>query len=230
MDSDRSELKRRAALAALDHVFSGTALGLGTGTTSDCFTRGLAEAIAGGRLRDIRCVGSSRATEELARSLGIRCLSPDELPRLDLAVDGADEVDSGLRLIKGGGGALLREKIVAQASSRYIVIADESKLVPRLGRGRLPVEIAVFATRPLLLRFEDMELDPRPRMHDGEWLVTDEGNRIVDVSVPAKRDITDLVEELHLTAGVVETGFFPSEATDVIIATSEGIEHKTRTR
>ena len=146
----------------------------------------------------------------------------------DLAIDGADEIDRRLRLIKGRGGALLREKIVEQASARFIVIADESKLVERLGRGRLPVEIVTSSVNVLTHRLQHLHLDPQPRMSGSEWFITDEGHRIVDVLVPEHLDIADLVEELWQYAGVVETGYFPNEATDAIIAASGGIRRMAR--
>ncbi len=228
MDSDLAEMKRQAAEEALREVRSGMTVGLGTGSTANEFIRALAREINAGRLENIRCVATSHASEELAASLGIHCESPEDLPRLDLSVDGADEIDAGIRLIKGRGGAMLREKIIAQASSRYLIIADESKLVNRLGRGPLPVEIVVFATTPLMRRFENEGLAPAPRMRDDDWFVTDGGHRIIDVSIPDHGDITDLVDELKSIAGVVETGFFPREASEVIIATAEGVQRKTR--
>ena len=218
-----SDLKEAAARAALDEVRSGMRLGLGTGSTAASFVRLLGAALRDGRLRDVRCTSTSEQTESQARELGIPVFELSAVAPLDLAVDGADEIDARLRLIKGRGGALLREKIVEQQARRFIVIADESKLVDRLGLGTLPVEVTPFAREVLERRFGDMGLSPALRMKDGATRVTDEGNIILDVQVPADRDIADVVDEIRRHAGVVETGFFPTEATDAVIAAASGI-------
>lgn len=224
------DMKREAAETALGEVRSGMALGLGTGSTAEHFVRGLASRIESGALTGVRCVATSDAIERMARSLGIDCRQLADLPRLDLGVDGADEIDPQLRLIKGHGGALLREKIVAQSAKRFVVIADHTKKVDRLGeKKRLPVEVVRFASRALLERFGEMDLDPRPRtVEGGGWLRTDEGHNILDVVVPDDRDIADLVDRLRRVAGVVETGFFPFEASEAILAGPDGIERLAR--
>src|SRR5687767_14161756 len=147
---------------------------------------------------------------------------------IDLAVDGADEIDADLRLIKGRGGALLREKIVEQQAGRFIVIADDTKVVERLGVGTLPVEVTPFALDVLQKRFTLMGLTPQLRMRDGAPRVTDEGHRILDITIPEDMDIADVVARVRVHAGVVETGFFPLEATEAIIASAEGIRKMTR--
>src|SRR5215213_6455993 len=202
-------LKVEAARAALAEVRSGMTLGLGTGTTAFEFVKLLGEALRNGTLRDIRCTCTSEKTEKQAREENVPTFALAEVSPLDLAVDGADEIDAQLRLIKGRGGALLREKIVEQQAQRFIVIADESKIVERLGVGVLPVEVTPFALDVLTRRFTEMGLDPVLRMRDGAIRITDEGNRILDVRVPQDRDIADLVNEIRALAGVVETGFFP---------------------
>ena len=151
-----------------------------------------------------------------------------ELAPLDLSIDGADEIDDDLRLIKGRGGALLREKIVEQASTRFLVIADRSKLVERLGKGPLPVEVIPIAADVLRIRFTALGFAPELRKSGGNPFMTDEGNRILDVSVPSDQDIASVVTEMRRHAGVVETGFFPTEATEAIIASPEGIERRKR--
>jgi ribose 5-phosphate isomerase A len=216
-------LKYEAALAALGEISSSMRVGLGTGSTAEELVKLLASSLQRGALHNIRCTSTSNATEQLARSLDIPMATLDELFPLDLTIDGADEIDLSLRLIKGRGGALLREKIVEQASERFIVIADESKLVERLGVGPLPVEVTPFAVKVLTAAFETMNLAPVLRMRGAQPLVTDEGNRILDVQIPPDRDIADVVSELRTHAGVVETGFFPNEATAAIIATAQGI-------
>lgn len=220
--------KIEAARAALAEVRSGMSLGLGTGSTAAEFVKLLGEALRSGTLRDIRCTTTSESTERLASEEGIPTFALAEVAPLDVAVDGADEIDERLRLIKGRGGALLREKIVEQQAKRFIVIADDSKLVSRLGVGVLPVEVTPFALHVLERKFTEMRLAPALRMRDGEPRVTDEGHRILDVRVPENLDIADLVARIREHAGVVETGFFPHEASEAIIATAQGIRRMTR--
>lgn len=221
-------LKIEAARAALQEVRSGMSLGLGTGSTATEFVKLLGEALRNGTLRDIRCTCTSENTETLAREESVPTFPLAEIVPLDLAVDGTDEIDAELRLIKGRGGALLREKIVEQQSRRFIVIADESKIVTRLGVGVLPVEVTPFALDVLFRRFQEMGLAPVQRMRDGAPRVTDEGHFILDVMVPQNEDIADTVARIREHAGVVETGFFPREATEAIIAGSDGIRRMTK--
>ena len=223
-----ADLKVEAARAALQEVRSGMRLGLGTGTTASEFVRLLGAALRSGQLRDIRCTATSEQTEQLARECGVGIHPLAAVAPLDLAVDGADEIDARLRLIKGRGGALLREKIVEQQAARFIVIADESKIVDRLGQGLLPVEVTPFAREVLESHFQAMGLSPVLRMKDGRTRITDEGNVILDIIVPSSGDIADLVGELKMMAGVIETGFFPTEATEAIIAGKTGLRRMTR--
>src|SRR5260370_29007188 len=180
-------MKIAAAREALASVRNGMTLGLGTGSTSVEFVKLLGDA----NFRDIRCTCTSNKTEELARSLGIPIFALAEIAPLDLAIDGADEIDAKLRLIKGRGGALLREKIVEQQARHFIVIADESKIVERLGAGVLPVEVTPFALDVLTARFITMGLSPKLLMLDGAVRVTGEGHRILDVRVPQHKAIAE---------------------------------------
>jgi ribose 5-phosphate isomerase A len=223
-----NEQKIEAAREALRSVRSGMSLGLGTGSTAKEFVTLLGDALKRGELRDIRCTCTSTQTEEQARSLNIPLFPLAEIAPLDLAIDGADEIDAQLRLIKGRGGALLREKIVEQQAKRFIVIADESKIVARLGVGVLPVEVTPFALDVLHARFALMGLNPVLRLRDGQPRITDEGHRILDVQVSEGRDIADVVSDLRALAGVVETGFFPTEASEALIATADGLRRMTR--
>jgi ribose 5-phosphate isomerase A len=218
------ELKIEAARAALAHVRNGMSLGLGTGSTAAEFVKQL----AGKHLDGIRATSTSVATEQLARSFGIGMFPLHEIAPLDLAVDGADEIDPKLRLIKGRGNALLREKIVEQAAKKFIVIADESKVVERLGVGALPVEVTPFARRVLEVRFHEMGLSPVLRLLDGVPRMTDEGHVTFDVRVPRDTDIADVVARIRENAGVVDTGFFPTEASEAIIAGPKGIRTMKR--
>jgi ribose 5-phosphate isomerase A len=218
---DQSAMKIEAARAALAEVRDGMRLGLGTGSTAAEFVRLLA---ASGL--HVRCTCTSAQTEQLANSLGIETFKLAEVAPLDLAVDGADALDEKLRLIKGGGGALLREKIVEQTAARFIVIADETKVVTTFAGQKLPVEVTPFAKDVLEKRFA--ELHPVLRLRDGAPRITDEGHLILDIRVPEDRDIADVVAWIKDNAGVVDTGFFPREATEAIIATTEGLRRMTR--
>jgi ribose 5-phosphate isomerase A len=225
---DAVQQKIEAGREALRFVSSGMSLGLGTGSTAKEFVTLLGDALKRGELRDIRCTCTSNQTEEQARSLNIPLFALADIAPLDLAIDGADEIDAQLRLIKGRGGALLREKIVEQQAKRFIVIADESKVVTRLGVGVLPVEVTPFALDVLSRRFTSMGLQPVLRLRDGQPRVTDEGHRILDIRVPEQTDIADVVAEIRQLAGVVETGFFPSEASEALIAMPGGVRRMTR--
>ncbi len=221
-------LKIEAARAALHEVRSGMTLGLGTGTTAAEFVKLLGAALRDGTLTGIRCTTTSEQTETQARGENIPLFPLADVSPIDLAIDGTDEIDANLRLIKGRGGALLREKIVEQQALRFIVIADESKIVERLGIGVLPVEVTPFALDVLTRRFNEMGLHPVLRLRDGAVRITDEGNRILDVMVPENADIADVVARIRDHAGVVETGFFPREATEAIIAGASGIRWMRR--
>ena len=221
-------LKVEAARAALAEVRSGMTLGLGTGSTAKEFVTLLGQALRDGTLRDIRCTCTSEQTEAQAREENVPTFALGEVAPLDLAVDGADEIDAQLRLIKGRGGALLREKIVEQQARRFIVIADDSKIVDKLGLGLLPVEVTPFALEVLTRTFSEMGLDPKLRYRDGVVRITDEGHRIVDVMVPKDEDIAETVRKIRELAGVIETGFFPHEATEAIIAGATGIRRLPR--
>lgn len=225
---DALQMKVAAAREALSEVRSGMRLGLGTGSTASELVRLLGESLKNRELRDLRCTSTSEQTAELARSVGIEILPLGKVAPLDLAIDGADEIDSRLRLIKGRGGALLREKIVEQQANRFIVIADESKVVAKLGVGTLPVEVTPFAREVLERRFNEMGLAPVLRLRDGRPRMTDEQHLILDVSVPHHQDIADVVARIRELSGVVETGFFPTEATEAIIAGPNGVRRMRR--
>lgn len=222
------DLKRAAARAALDHVRPGMRLGLGTGTTARHLVDLLGERVRQGL--DILCVATSEATQDQARAQGIPLATLDEQPELDLVIDGADEVGPGLCLIKGGGGALLREKIVASASRRMIVIADEAKLVPTLGRFPLPVEVVPFglaATRIAMRACaERLGLSGEIVLRagaDAKPFVTDGGHRILDCHFGRLPDTPALAAALSAIAGVVEHGLFIGLAHQACIASPGGV-------
>ena len=215
--------KRLAALRALDYVQPGMKLGLGTGSTAAHFVRGLAARVAQGL--DVVCVPTSDATEALARELAIPLTTLDATPYLDMTVDGADELDEELRLIKGGGGALLREKIVAMTSDRMIVIADASKKVATLGAFPLPIEVVRFgyvATQNMVaLLAGDIGLGGNivlRKTADGTPFVTDCGNYILDCHFGRIADPDTLDEALKMIPGVVEHGLFLGIADIAVIA------------
>jgi ribose 5-phosphate isomerase A len=222
------ELKRQAAAQALEHVRDGMKLGLGTGSTAKHFVELLGERVKGG----LKVVGvpTSEATRADAERCGVALTTLDVIDRLDLTVDGADEVDPALNLIKGGGGALLREKIVAAASDRMIVIADDSKWVPTLGRFPLPVEVIPFglaATRRAIVQaFTQCGLSGEMAIRsgkDGHAFVTDGGHWIIDARLGSITDAPRLAALLGAIPGVVEHGLFIGLASTALLAGSQGI-------
>ena len=205
-------------------------VGLGTGSTAIHATRRMAELLAAGELHDIVGFATSKATHAEAVRLGIPMLSDDLPSDLDLVIDGADEVDPALDVIKGGGGALLREKIVAQASRRVIIVADEGKLSPQLGiQWPVPVEVLPFAWRSQARFLESLGAAWTIRQNaDGSQFVTDSGNMILDCAFGPIADPPRLAATLGARAGIVEHGLFIGLATDLVVAGRDGIEHRTR--
>ncbi len=228
-DSDRQ--KREAARRALELVEPGMRLGLGTGSTARHFVDLVGEKVAVGF--DVRCVATSEATAARAKTLGIPLTTLEEFPELDLTVDGADEIDHELRLIKGGGGALLREKIVAAASRRMAVIADATKLVRRLGAFPLPIEVVPFglaaSRRHVERAIAGLGLAGPIRLRgEAKPFVTDGGHYILDCSLGAIADPERLAETLSGIPGVVEHGLFIGYARTAIIARAESVEVLSR--
>lgn len=230
MNHSFEQLKRQAAEAALARVQSGMVLGLGTGSTAKYVLYGLAERLRDGRLRAIVGVPTSEATAALGRELGIAIVTLDERPRLDLAIDGADEIDPQLNLIKGLGGAMLREKIVEASAAEFVVIADESKLVAQLGtRAPLPVEVIEFGIALATRRLAELGATPALRRHaDGAPTRTDEGNLILDCAFAGIADARALNTAVRAIPGVVEHGLFIDLATAAIIAGPGGIATMVR--
>jgi ribose 5-phosphate isomerase A len=228
-----AEFKKMAAAAALEQVRPGMKLGLGTGSTAEEFVRLLGARVAGGL--DVICVPTSERTGDLAASLGIRLTTLDAQPELDLTIDGADEIGPDLALIKGGGAALLREKIVAAASKAMIVIADASKVVDVLGAFPLPIEVNLFgleATRRAVVGAASglgltgsVLLRKRP---GGAALVTDGGHNILDASFRQIPEPEALAAALAAIPGVVEHGLFIGLAREAIVAGPDGVVHLHR--
>jgi ribose 5-phosphate isomerase A len=225
-----SQLKQQAAERAVEFVKSGMVVGLGHGSTAIFAVRRIAKLLHEGQLQDILGVPCSRQVEEEVRQLGIPLTTLDERPVVDLTIDGADEVDPDLNMIKGGGGALLREKIVAQASRREIIVVDETKLSPTLGtHWPVPVEVAPFGWRSQIAYLESLGAQPVLRQNtDGTPFKTDHGNLILDCRFGPVPDPAQLAARLNERAGIVEHGLFLGLATDVIVAGVEGVRHLKR--
>src|SRR3569623_1042678 len=232
--TDQTALKRAVAAKALDYVKDGMKLGLGSGSTAEIFVEMLAPRIRGGE--KLLCVPTSEKTTALARKLGFTLASLDDLAPLDLTVDGADEADRNLDLIKGGGGMLLREKIVGAASRQMVVIADETKMVPRLGRYPLPIEVVEFGHKSTAQRlsaalaaagYANVPLTLRQR--DGATCKTDSGNVIYDAAFGVIHNAPKLAAAISAVPGVVEHGLFIGMATTLLIAGPGEIEVITRT-
>jgi ribose 5-phosphate isomerase A len=221
--TDQNALKRAVASKALEYVQDGMRLGLGSGSTAELFVELLAPKVRAGQ--KLLCVPTSERTAALARKLGLTLSPLDDLAPLDLTIDGADEADRNLDLIKGGGGMLLREKIVAVASKKMLVIADESKLVPRLGKYPLPVEVVEFGhktvARHLAESFAALGYANVPltlRQKDGTPFKTDSGNLIYDCAFGAIQSAPKLASAISAVPGVVEHGLFIAIATTLLIA------------
>jgi ribose 5-phosphate isomerase A len=223
--------KQRAADAALPFLRNGMVIGLGTGSTADLFLQALAGALQSGKLRDITGVPTSRQSEHRAMELGIPLTTLMRAPVLDLTVDGADEIAPNLDLIKGLGGALMREKIVAQNSKQLVIIADTSKSVPMLGtKAPLPVEVLPFAHESHERFFRSLGAEPTLRKTGGMIFNTDNGNLIYDCRFPRIDDALGVERALRERAGVVGTGLFLGLATTVLIGDEREVVRRDRPR
>ncbi len=224
-DADR--FKREAAEGAVELVRSGMVLGLGHGTTARHALLRIADLLRSGRLHDLRGVPCSAQVEGEARALGIPLTTLENHPLLDLTIDGADEVDPALNMIKGGGGALLREKIVAQASRREVIVVDEGKLSPALGiRCPVPVEVLPFGWKTQVPYLESLGAAVTlRRTADGSPFHTDQGNFVLDCRFGPIADPHRLARELDGRAGIVAHGLFLDLATDLFVAGAGGVRH-----
>jgi ribose 5-phosphate isomerase A len=223
MTTNAEREKAVAAAHAVTFVQDGMRVGLGTGSTAAHAVKGIGARVRAGL--KITAVATSERTRALAESEGIRVVDLAQCPELDLTIDGADEADRKLRLIKGGGGALLREKIVASVSKRVVIIADGAKLVDRLGKFPLPVEVVKFAWPVVAARLTRMGAEPKLRLAPGGGeFVTDEGHFILDARFGAIENPEEVAQTLSTTPGVVEHGLFLGLATAVVIARGETVE------
>jgi ribose 5-phosphate isomerase A len=228
--TDLEVLKAEAGAAAVDRfVRSGMRLGLGSGSTAAKMLDALGERLASGALADVAGVPTSAATAARCAELGIPLLTLDQAGELDLVIDGADEIDPRLDLIKGLGGAHLREKVVAAAAREMVVVADETKIVGRLGeRAPLPVEVITFALPVAERLLRGLGWEPEPRVDDGRPFVTDEGNRILHCRREEWVDTEALAADISQVPGVVAHGFFLGFASAAVVATREGVRELRR--
>jgi len=222
--SRQDELKRLVAARAVQEVEDGMVVGLGSGSTAAMAVEALAKRIAQG-LR-ITGIPTSQQTAELAQRLGVPLTSFDQHRQIDLTIDGADQVERGsLNLIKGLGGALLHEKIVAAASKRMLVVVDETKLVDRLGgQTPLPVEILSFGWQTVIDRLDKAGLRPTLRLAGGKPFVTDSGNHIADCAIAEIADAAALESRIAAITGVVESGLFIGLASKIMVGGAQGVE------
>jgi ribose 5-phosphate isomerase A len=214
----RSSAKEAAGRHAASYVTSGMSVGLGTGSTVHFTIVALGERVRAGQL-DIRCVATSKQTEDLATSVGLTVEPPDKVRHLDIAIDGADEVDQQLNLTKGGGGALTREKIIGQMADRFVVVVDESKLVPQLGPFGTPVELLQFAPEVVADRIRALgakDVSFRPGLSDNGALLADAAFGVIP-------DPADLATQLNAIPGIIEHGIFLSTMVErVVVASADG--------
>jgi len=230
--SDSDALKRAAAERAVNYIQSGMVVGLGTGSTAVFAVRRIGALLAAGELQGIVGIPTAEVTAREAERCGVPLGSLDDYPAVDLTIDGADEIDPRLNLIKGLGGALLREKIVAAASRRLIIVADESKRVERLGtRAPVPVEVIPFARRPAADYLAALGARVVERQRDGRTFITDEGNIILDCHFAGLADPAAMAARIRAQPGIIEHGLFLGMAATAVIAGGKGVvvlENKQR--
>ncbi len=224
---ERKKLKKAAGVKAVDFVRSGMLVGLGTGSTAEFAIEELSKRVKHGLLSQITCVPSSERTRKFSEALGLNLVKLDSAREIDLTIDGADEIDSEFNLIKGGGGALLMEKILAQNSKKNIIVADESKLSKRLGSlFPVPVEVLKLAVEVERRYLERLGAKARLRRSDNSSaFVTDQGNFIIDCGFPGIDDPSLLADRLSKRAGIVEHGIFINTVNDLVIGSVDGVKH-----
>ena len=214
--------KKIAGEKAAEYVKDGMTLGLGTGSTAFHAVNAVGELVKKGM--KLQAAPTSRATEAQARELGIPLLTIDEVDHIDLAIDGVDEIDPAFNAIKGGGGALYREKVVATLADEVVWIMDDSKLVEHIGAFHLPVEIAQYGSKQAMAKMAGYGWNPVLRVRDGKTFVTDNGNFIADLHLGAGFDIEDVYSKLSGMLGVLEHGLFLNMCKRIIVGTDEGVQ------
>ena len=223
-------LKKKAAERAVEFLKSGMVVGLGTGSTTGFALELIGHGIESGRLNDIVGIPSSLQTEKLANEFAIPLTALEQHPEIDITIDGADEVDPQLNLIKGGGGALLREKVLAQASHRNVIIVDESKLSPQLGtRWPVPIEVIPFSWQAEANYLKSLGANVTlRRKNDEDIFTTDQDNFVLDCDFGPIEHADQLAIQISQRAGILEHGLFLGLATDVIVAGKDGVRHLTK--
>ena len=214
------DMKKLAGDKAAEYVKDGMVVGLGTGSTAYHMVNAVGEMVKNGL--HIQAIPTSKATEAQAKSLGIPLLTIDEIDHIDLAIDGVDEIDPAFNAIKGGGGALYREKVVATLANEVIWIMDESKLVDKIGAFHLPVEIAQYGAKQAMRRMEEYGFHPVLRVKDGATFVTDNGNFIADLHLGAGFDIDGVYGKLTGMLGVLEHGLFLNMCRRIVVGYASG--------
>ena len=214
------EQKRIAGQKASEYIKDGMIIGLGTGSTAYYMIKKVGELIQNGM--NLKAVATSKDTESLAKELHIPLVQIDELDRIDLCIDGVDEIDKHFNAIKGGGGALFREKIVANLANEVIWIMDDSKLVDSIGAFPLPIEVLPYGYTQVIRKLKNYSLNPVIRMKDGNIFTTDNGNYIVDLHIGKPMDINDVYDKVNGITGVLETGLFINTCKRIIVGTDSG--------
>lgn len=216
------EQKRIAGEKSAEYIKDGMILGLGTGSTAYYMIKKVGELIQRGM--NLKGVATSKSTENLAKELGIHLIAIDEVDRIDLAIDGVDEIDSKFSAIKGGGGALFREKIVANLADEVIWIMDDSKLVNSIGEFPLPVEILPYGYKHVIKKLQNYSLNPVIRMNSDKFFITDNGNYIVDLHIGKPMDINEVYSKISGITGVLEIGLFINMCKRIIVGTDSGVK------
>ncbi len=220
--SEQNNMKKLAGEKAAEYVKEGMVVGLGTGSTAYHMVNAIGERVKNGL--QIQAIPTSKATEAQAKELGIPLLTIDEVDHIDLDIDGVDEIDPDFNAIKGGGGALYREKVVATLAKEVIWIMDDSKLVEKIGDFHLPVEVAKYGSKQAFEKMDGFGWNPVIRQKDGANFVTDNGNFIIDLHLGAGFDIQDVKEKLGTIVGVLEHGLFLNMCKRIIVGTPDGLK------
>lgn len=216
------EEKRIAGEKATEYIKDGMILGLGTGSTAYYMIKKVGKLVQNGM--NLKAVATSKSTENLAKELHIPLVQIDEVDRIDLCIDGVDEIDKHFNAVKGGGGALFREKIVANLANEVIWIMDYSKLVDSIGAFPLPIEVLPYGHTQVIRKLKNYSLNPVIRMKDGSIFITDNGNYIVDLHIGKPMDINDVYDKVNGLTGVLETGLFINMCNRIIVGTNSGIK------
>ncbi|MBU5316232.1 ribose-5-phosphate isomerase RpiA [Clostridium bornimense] len=216
------EKKRIAGQKSTEYIKDGMILGLGTGSTAYYMIKEVGAMVQGGM--NLKAVATSKSTENLAKEFKIPLVPIDKVDRIDLAIDGVDEIDKEFNAIKGGGGALFREKIVDSLAKEVIWIMDDSKLVDRIGKFPLPVEILPYGYKHVIRKLESYSLNPVIRIQDDKFFITDNGNYIVDLYIGNPININEFYSKVNVITGVLETGLFINTCNRIIVGTDTGVK------